>query len=126
MPQYITQMVDYIGQDFSYNLSIVIMPSAFPYKSAGYQKLVFLSKDVLTSDLQNVYPLIGEAIATNWFGQTMYVKEYNQTWVNSAMITFVARKTTYLLSQNLGFYQFEAILGNETLYFDYNNLDNNT
>ena len=56
----------------------------------------------------------------------MYVKEYNQTWVNNAMITFVARKTIYLLSQNLGFYQFEAILGNETLYFDYNNLDNNT
>jgi len=98
LPQYISQMTDYIGVDFSYNLSIVIMPSAFPYNSAAYQKLVFLSKDVLTSDLQLVYPMIGEAIASNWFGQYMKTKNYNETWVNSAMVTFTARKTQYFLS----------------------------
>lgn len=74
-----------------------------------------------------VYPLIGEAIATNWFGQLMHVKQYNETWVNNAMVTFMARKTIHLLStESIGFYQYCAINGNETLYFDFDNLDNNT
>jgi hypothetical protein len=45
-------MVSYIGQVFSYNLTLVIMPSSFPYKSAAYQKLVMISEEVLTNDLQ--------------------------------------------------------------------------
>jgi hypothetical protein len=40
------------------------------------------------------------------------------------MITFAARKTTHELSENLGFYQFEAILGNDTMSGDYSVLTN--
>lgn len=84
--------------DFPYNLSIVVMPSFFPYKAAAYQKLVYVSQDVIKSDYQKVYPMIGEAIATNWFGQSMIEKSPDQTWVNMGMAMFVARKTTFLLS----------------------------
>lgn len=68
LPSYVLNMSDYIGADFSYNLSIVIMPSAFPYTAAAFQKLVFVSQDVLSNDFQKVRPMIGEAIASNWFG----------------------------------------------------------
>ena len=72
-----------------------------------------------------VYPMIGESIAANWFGQRMQVKNKNSTWVNNAMVTFVSRKTTHLLSKSFGLYEFYSILGNETLNSDFNFLQNN-
>lgn len=42
------------------------------------------------------------------------------------MATFAARKTIHKLSESMGFYEFEAILGNYTLNSDFSNLDLNT
>ena len=97
---------------------LLVLPPSFPLGGMENPLITFASPTIIVGDKSQVYVATHE-MCHSWTGNEVTCENWSNEWLNEGFTVFEERKVSQILN-NVSFALNEAVLGNASLFQDFN------